>query len=543
MQQEGYDENNVYAKNVKDEVIHVSIVESGRKGYFCLGCGKEMQAVKSKLANRISYFRHDAKAVKGNKKCTYSDESYRHKIAKEMLLLEKVIKVPVLYKYPPKGISGLAIKLKDARLIEAASVQKEVSFYEDESGTVCWEKKIDSTNKFLLVRPDITFFDKDGNPILFIEIVVTHKVSIEKRVKLKRLGIDAIQVRIPKDSPEAIKEAFYTTEFTKWIYNSYEESNNYVSIPIADPKGISSIDQEQRDLFEESFLCRQSQIKNLIRSIGRCLESKQYREIESGFRDEIFRVEENSRRNRARLDQLRADHRSTVFERIKNELGDYERERESFESEESEFQRNSGELELRYKSRKSQLEREAKEIERELRGEDEIENGNGIGVTERRRRNKVTKGDLRKDTQQETEEIARIEREEGELPKRNEDIKKSIIKEFEQNTEHEEREVKRIQQEEGELPGKYEYEERTIGEDFEGKTRLLEEEFEETRKRVDYAIRGRNGVGNTELHVRIRGLLEARKQLENLEQIRANGRRNRKAWTAFNSGAFKNWNE
>ncbi|RZK15281.1 MAG: hypothetical protein EOO43_15300, partial [Flavobacterium sp.] len=56
-------EINVYASNVQEKPIHISEAESGRKGYFCLGCKKEMQAVKAKKEKRMSYFRHDPKDV------------------------------------------------------------------------------------------------------------------------------------------------------------------------------------------------------------------------------------------------------------------------------------------------------------------------------------------------------------------------------------------------------------------------------------------------------------------------------------------------
>lgn len=57
------EKENVYATNVKDEVIHISEAESGRKVYFCLGCKAEMQAVIS--TKQVSYFRHNPEDVKG----------------------------------------------------------------------------------------------------------------------------------------------------------------------------------------------------------------------------------------------------------------------------------------------------------------------------------------------------------------------------------------------------------------------------------------------------------------------------------------------
>lgn len=41
-------EENEYAKNIKDEVVYIGDAISGRKGYWCLGCNEEMDAVKKK---------------------------------------------------------------------------------------------------------------------------------------------------------------------------------------------------------------------------------------------------------------------------------------------------------------------------------------------------------------------------------------------------------------------------------------------------------------------------------------------------------------
>ena len=152
---------NVYANNVRMEEIHISKAESGRKGYFCQGCQKEMQAVISRLPNRISYFRHDYNAIKGLPKCTYSDETYRHKLAKQLLIALKRVKVPALYKYPPKDIGGVPMFLSEPKFIEAEYVRPELYFYENEMGEVRWSRSISSEeSKYLLLKPDIVFLMK-----------------------------------------------------------------------------------------------------------------------------------------------------------------------------------------------------------------------------------------------------------------------------------------------------------------------------------------------------------------------------------------------
>ena len=335
---------NVYACNVKYEEIHISNAESGRKGYFCLGCKKEMQAVKSNLPNRISYFRHDHNGLNGEAKCTYKDETYRHKLAKEILLRIKRIKVPALYKYPPYQIQGKPNLIEPAKVIHANIVMAELYFYENEIGEVCWSKStFTEDNKYLLFKPDIAFFDKNDNPILLVEIVVTHKLSEKKLLDLKRLGIDAVQVTIPKDSPENIEQTFDNTNRTKWVYNYEQERTEFIPASDSTSEGILSIDEEQRKLFEESYKCRTTQINNLIRTISRCMESQQYRGVKGNLESEISRVEENTKGHRRVFEQQRFRYGQEI-ERlrsdIRNRINTKHRERkERFNSEAANFNR------------------------------------------------------------------------------------------------------------------------------------------------------------------------------------------------------------
>jgi hypothetical protein len=42
------EEDNDWAKNLKGDYIHISQAQSGALGYYCMGCDKQMQAVKRK---------------------------------------------------------------------------------------------------------------------------------------------------------------------------------------------------------------------------------------------------------------------------------------------------------------------------------------------------------------------------------------------------------------------------------------------------------------------------------------------------------------
>lgn len=177
--------------------VEIIDAESGR-GYTCIGCGKEMQAVRFSDPNHLSYFRHHPDGVKKGRECTWSDETYRHKIAKEILVRLRKIKVPAVKKFPASG-DGQAMIIRKRRYVSAHHVDSEVYFFHDKQGILQHQKHVPTSELCdNIVKPDVVFFDKAMNPVLFIELVATHKVNEDKRIKLKALEIDTIQVSVPK---------------------------------------------------------------------------------------------------------------------------------------------------------------------------------------------------------------------------------------------------------------------------------------------------------------------------------------------------------
>ncbi len=359
------EDQNEYAKNIKGEIKFILDAESGRKGYWCLGCNEEMQAVRFTVEHHKSYFRHDPKDVKVERKCTFSNQNFRHRLAMDILARTKRIKVPNLYKFSPDGNSKILIQ--ESRFVEAHSVRAELTFYENDDGIVMWGKKPELDEKYLLVRPDLTFFDVHGKPVLLVEIVVTHKIDDEKRVKLKRLGIDTIHITIPRDSEENIAKSLEITQYTKWVYSHVEQNTNYLQLSQRNGEGISPSDAIEMGFFRETFACRESQIKNLIRSITRCLESQHYRRTEQEFKLELSRVAGNTSRDLARLERLRAEHRGRVEARYATEIAAIaENERQfdvDFGATEAEVARKGTELEQRYLADKRKLEDRRTEID------------------------------------------------------------------------------------------------------------------------------------------------------------------------------------
>lgn len=393
MQKNSTIEQNEYAKDKFGNHVYIRDVVSGQKGYWCIGCGHEMQAVHGTVEHRKKYFRHVAKDVNIERKCTFSNEEYRHKLAIEILQFTKRIKVPNLYSYSQDGKSR--VLLEESKFIEADHVKAELTFYEDDEGEVRWGKNPDIEERNLLIRPDLTFFNSKDKPLLLLEIVVSHKINDEKKVKLKRLGIDTIQIKIPKDSEENIKKSLETSNYTQWVYNNEQERTNFIQLSKRDRTQVLSSDENEAKLFGESFECRKSEIGNLIRSIEKCMGSQRYRDIASQLEQELSRVKTNTESNRIRHEELRTGIRERVKTRHKDTL-------ESLESEESEsaeiYRRANGELqksfdfakrkqeenfgilEERYQSKKGELEDSRIEYFREERRIDEfIESLDGVG--------------------------------------------------------------------------------------------------------------------------------------------------------------------
>ena len=377
--------------------------------------------------------------------------------------------------------------LKESEFIEAQSVGIERTFYENESGEILSGSNLEIDERNLLIKPDVTFYDVDNKPILFIEIVATHGIDAEKRAKLARLGINCIQVRIPKDKPEAIESIFSITERTKWEFNYDESITDYISISNGNPEGIPPIDEQQRKIFAESFNCRQSQINNLIRTIKRCLESKPYRRIEESIRSEISRVEKNTESARAKLDGIREECRVRVNERFKTEIDQIGRQESEFDSEEKKYIN----LEGRYFKKKTEIAGEEKFFVARFKGEISKMDGEGKSIEERKREIDEASNDIRIQIEDQNRIIDRHNRDE-ETERRNfKGTHQSIIEESEllarlikSKTDGVTRDIEKYRSEEEQLPEYFRNEEEAIPGWIESETKRIESEFEDSRKRL-----------------------------------------------------------
>ncbi|WP_155800902.1 hypothetical protein [Pontibacter sp. BAB1700] len=524
------EESHVYAYNVRDEIIHISQAKSGRKGYFCLGCKREMQACITKIENRSSYFRHDPKGVEPTRKCTYSDETYRHQLAKEILQRIKKIKVPAVYKYPPKGVSGLANLLVEDRYVEAEYVENETCFYEDDNGEIRWGKKKDLGDRYLLVKPDVTFFDSDYQPILFIELVATHAPSVEKLVKIKRLGVDTIQVKIPKDSPEEIERSFFTTDKTKWLYSHEQERTKYVPISHPDAAGVPPIDELQRKLFEETYECRAAQIRSLIRGFRKCLESKPYKDIKAGIRDEISRVEKNTTDNQERLQRLQDRYRASITAKYSEQIRGIDEQEEALRGEEERLREDAVRAEEDNRREAAELDRAAGVLDIDITAAIRGLGGNRESFEERKREIELEEISVDRDIAAEEGRVEQIRATASRLPERFEELESAARSKFEQLEGEEAAGIAGIREARIQLPSR-----------FEREGVELEERFAGLRDTAARTVESRDTATGSDLSRRLKNLLDAGGLLADFEIHKSAYSRNRKAWQCFNKRTYKNW--
>lgn len=517
-------EQNLHARNIKGDEVYILEVEKGRKGYYCIGCDAEMEGVRSKIVGRKQFFRHIPLDVsQPERTCTFSNEGYRHKKAILYLLAEKRIKVPSLYKFPPKESEGGLQKITSSHYIEAENVSAGLSFYENNLGAVKFGKSEIIEEKNLLFRPDVIFFDKNNDPILLIEIVDKHKIKPDKLAKIRRIGIDTIRINIPSDSLENIYNNFHITNNTKWVYNNAKERTEYLSISKKSGKELSQDHEIERKFFEESFECRKSEISNLIRGIGKSLGSEQFKGSIQDFGSEISRVETNTKLAENELKKRRNGIEKRVQESFRTEERKLELAEEKFREKAIKFYEES-------ERESEQSEDTAAGIENDIRGEE----------TNLEERYRGKDNSLR----EEEEEV---------------DIKLRLIEEnrissegIESTTKDLRGKIKSISTEDKQREGIFRkekskfFERKRVETENEGKRfELDKDELQERERATVLKLREEFPDGdykrNPEFAKRARRLRDAREYIYDFNALEHNRKRYRAAWECFKSGAYKNW--
>ncbi len=483
------DRDNSFAHNNDNQRVHISEAVSGR-GYFCIDCKQEMQAVKSKLPNRISYFRHHALDVIRKAKCTYSDVAERFKVAGEILTQLKQLKVPAVFKHPPNDSDGMPYKVSGAKSIQAFAIARNVYFYETQDHQLLMGEKRELEGLTFLTKGDVVFLDQSEEPILIIQFVERHKMTAETKVKLYILGIDTVQISIPRESPEAIASLFQTTDKVKWLYNNEHARTEYVRVPFPDTEGLRTFDELQRQFFEENFFCRRAQIARVIRTIKRCLESKSYREVEEAFRSAIERTEQDQRDIEEQLQDLETSYEREVQSEFEAEERSIEERRERVRNKSEKIRRLAIKVKKQFDDKNSELDQEERELESR--------------IDEEYRNNGLRKSSLAARKREIEDEIGRVER----------------------SIESEKASTLGFNRKREALPDEY---------------RKKEAETERATRELAEKIETGDVSGDVELSRRIAETLDFRGTLNNYIENYPTFVRYNKAWRCLNSGAYKNW--
>lgn len=228
------DENN--------NVVSIFQVATGRKcNCTCPECGEKLEAKnKDKTENTIleynqkqAHFAH----VSG-KICQYASESALHKMAKEIISEHKTIMLPALYHYKER-------------------VSNEISVTFD---TVELEKRIDYNGTVIIPDAILT----KANRKLFVEFYRSHLVDEQKKIKIEKLGISAIEVDLNfiepiidgKPNYEGLKEYIENdASLSEWLFNS-EGDRLYRKRSAEDAnKPLYSLDflKKQEEIYEEEY--------------------------------------------------------------------------------------------------------------------------------------------------------------------------------------------------------------------------------------------------------------------------------------------------
>ncbi|HET8886096.1 MAG TPA: hypothetical protein VFM70_07065 [Salinimicrobium sp.] len=321
--------------------LHISQADKGKRNYFCIGCKKEMVAVvEFKNIGHQKYFRHHVNPDTQMEPCTFNAKQYRERIAKVILRRTKKIKVPAVYKYPPKGEEGEPVFLKKSQIIEAKRVLTEVQFFEDENGEIKNGAKTGSEEKNNLIRPDVVFYNSRNEPILFIELIVTHPIDDEKLPKIIRMGINTLAVYIPRGTDKEIEESLTTVSNKKWVYHHEEFNTDYFSISKRGTSRVQPIDEDQGRIYEEKYRCRKIRIENLIRTATKINRAERFKNAVGSITREIDRIEQIISRERQELERLEEGEEKGIREKYSGAL---EAERNAIEEEQEENTRIEGE--------------------------------------------------------------------------------------------------------------------------------------------------------------------------------------------------------
>ncbi|MCB0738617.1 MAG: hypothetical protein KDC92_13965 [Bacteroidetes bacterium] len=342
-----------------DNEIHIAEAVKGEI-YRCKGCDGKMTPVLNTI-KKPRHFRHYVKPNSSRPNCPIINNDYRHKLTIDFLVNKKSIKVPRLI--IPTEEKGQGILLDKPKLVEVTHAKANWHAYLNEDYDLVVSESPPTGQFYHHVLPDVIFF-KGTQPILFIEVWVTHKVDDDKIIKLNNLGVDTVEFKIPPLPAEEIEKSIKTTERKTWIYHhklaEYEKTNG----PI---KGIRNrifeINEEEKSSNSRRFECARVEIKQFIQRLGKLVESKQFVEARNRIERELSETRLLENRIREEFEETRERIHNRVREQIDQR---HQNEIRRIELEEKDFRREEKEVQSKYEEFKNQHQRIARELRQRI---------------------------------------------------------------------------------------------------------------------------------------------------------------------------------
>lgn len=360
----------------KEDEIYILRAESGRKGYTCIDCKRPLEAViKKKHPTHRSFFRHIVNPKEKNSfHCAFNGNVYLEKLVEQIIMEKGSLLLPEVVKFPPLGTSLPPLVLQETRILKPSYIKARKFFYLNNTFQLQPHLESADSGRTSHICPDLIFYNEQAEPILFIEIVITHPIDEEKKAKLIHIGIDTVQIDLPHGDREELEKLIEAGDNTKWAFNNEEFYTNYYSITSENRRELPSVDSEQRSIQQESSECRRARIRELILSIERFVETNEFGEIEQNLRDEIRRIEKLTESAKSRLAAMEEEQERGLYSEFTKEekcLSEFER-REWEES--NKIEKQCKELEDRYNREATKLETEEGPIRERERNEFETLN-------------------------------------------------------------------------------------------------------------------------------------------------------------------------
>lgn len=198
-----------------NSLVHISEVERGLEcGCICPACGEKLIAKKGSKV--MHHFAH-----KSTVECEYGYQTSLHLAAKRIISKDGIMRVPALYlTFPQSG---------KKELLETEKVLK--------VSEVILEKKLDN------IIPDILLITDIGK--IIVEIFVTHEIDLQKKKKIKALGIPTIEIDLSKINRDISDQYLHDilingNDYKSWIYNGKREEYYRKFLAVSELKPIIS---------------------------------------------------------------------------------------------------------------------------------------------------------------------------------------------------------------------------------------------------------------------------------------------------------------